>query len=51
LPPEHATSDDGIDLSLLEESLAKTVWERMVENRDALGLADLLQAVKSLAKS
>jgi hypothetical protein len=44
LPPELAIPNDGIDLSLLEESLAKTVWERMLANDDALHLADLLQA-------
>jgi len=41
---ESATSDDAIDLSLIEESLAKTVWERMLANDDALRLADLLQS-------
>ncbi len=48
-----ATSDDGIDLTLLEESLAKTVWERMLANDDALRLADMLQAatLKARAKS
>lgn len=51
-PAESATSDDAIDLSLLEESLAKTVWERMLANDDALRLADLLQAamLKTRAK-
>jgi hypothetical protein len=43
LPPEHAAADDGIDRALLEESLAKTVWERMQANDDALQLVDLLQ--------
>ncbi|HEY5913262.1 MAG TPA: hypothetical protein VJA21_21935 [Verrucomicrobiae bacterium] len=53
MPPERATSDDGIDLSLLEESLAKTVWERLLANDDALRLADMLQAatLKARAKS
>lgn len=37
------SASDGIDLALLEESLAKTVWERMLANDDALRLADLLQ--------
>ncbi len=51
--PRRATSDDGIDLTLLEESLAKTVWERMLANDDALRLADMLQAatLKARAKS
>lgn len=53
LPPEHGASEEGIDPALLEESLAKTVWERMLANDDALRLADLLQAatLKSRAKS
>ena len=64
VPPEQALrSDSGpadcaafggdIDLSLLEESLAKTVWERMLANDDALRLADLLQAamLRTRAKS
>jgi hypothetical protein len=53
LSPESTTSAEGLDLSLLEESLAKTVWERMLANDDALRLADLLQAamLKSRAKS
>jgi hypothetical protein len=52
-PAESATSDDGIDFSLVEESLAKSVWERMLANDDALRLADLLQAamLKTRAKS
>lgn len=51
-PPEAPTSKDGIDLLLLEESLAKTVWERMLANDDALRLADLLHGamVKTRAK-
>ena len=43
-PGGCATSGAGIDLSLLEDSLAKTVWERMLANDDALRLADLLQS-------
>ncbi len=43
-PGECATTEDGIDLDLLDESLAKTVWERMLANDDALRLADLLRA-------
>ncbi len=51
--PECATSKNGIDLMLLEDSLAITVWERMLANDDALRLADLLQAamLKTRAKS
>ncbi len=52
-PGECATSGDGIDLSLLEDSLSKTVWERMLANDDALRLADLLQSamLRTRAKS
>ena len=52
-PGECATRGDGIDLSLLEDSLAKTVWERMLANDDALRLADLLQSavLRTRAKS
>ena len=50
--PQRATSEEGIDLVLLEESLAKTVWERLLANDDALRLADLLHAgmLKNRAK-
>jgi hypothetical protein len=44
IPPEDGNSGEEVDLALLEESLAKTVWERMLANDDALRLADLLQA-------
>ena len=52
-PGECATSGDGIDLSLLEDSLAKTEWERMLANDDAVRLADLLQSavLRTRAKS
>ena len=36
--------DEGIDLSLLEDSLSKTPWERMQANDDALRFADSLRA-------
>jgi hypothetical protein len=51
-PPQGVASEDGIDISLLEESLTKTVCERMLANDDALRLADLLQTamLKSRAK-
>ncbi len=40
----HAiTLDDGVDVSLLEHSLAKTPWERMQANDDALRFADSLR--------
>ncbi len=52
-PRQRANCKYGIDLDLLEDSLAKTVWERMLANDDALRLADLLQAamLKTRAKS
>ena len=52
-PADCTTSSDYIDLSLLEHSLAKTLWERMLANDDALRLADLLQAamLRTRAKS
>ena len=37
-------TDGGIDVLLLEDSLAKTPWERMQANDDALRFADLLRA-------
>jgi hypothetical protein len=36
--------DDEIDASLLEDSLAKTPWQRMQANDDALRFADSLRA-------
>lgn len=49
---QQAASDPGVDVSLIEESLTKTVWERMLANDDALRLADLLQSavLKNRAK-
>jgi hypothetical protein len=46
-------SDEQVDLSLLEDSLAKTPWERMQANDDALNFAQLLRAAmeKRNAKS
>ncbi len=51
-PAQQRALEESLDSSLLEESLAKTVWERMLANDDALRLADLLQAamLKSRAK-
>jgi hypothetical protein len=37
------TRDDGVDVALLEDSLAKTPWERMQANDDALRFADALR--------
>ena len=41
---EHGAAHPEIDLALLEESLAKTPWERMQANDDALRFADALRA-------
>jgi hypothetical protein len=45
-------TDDDMDVSLLENSLARTPWERMQANDDALRFADSLRAamVKRNAK-
>ena len=37
-------ADGDIDLSLLKDSLAKTPWERMQANDDALNFAESLRA-------
>jgi hypothetical protein len=51
-PASCGCTDHGLDLSLLEDSLAKTPWERMLANDDALRFADSLRAAleKSNAK-
>jgi hypothetical protein len=36
-------ADGDVDLSLLKDSLAKTPWERMQANDDALNFADSLR--------
>jgi hypothetical protein len=36
--------EEGVDVGLLKESLAKTPWERMQANDDALRFADSLRA-------
>ena len=42
--PAYCVSADGdIDLSLLRDSLAKTPWERMQANDDALNFAESLR--------
>ncbi len=42
--PSRATINKEIDSTLLEDSLAKTPWERMQANDDALRFAELLRA-------
>jgi hypothetical protein len=37
-------AENDLDISLLEDSLAKTPWERMQANDDALRFADSLRA-------
>jgi hypothetical protein len=39
----YRASAPDIDLSLLRESLAKTPWERMLANDDALNFAESLR--------
>jgi len=43
-PAYLASADSDIDLSLLKDSLAKTPWERMRANDDALNFAESLRA-------
>jgi hypothetical protein len=51
--PAYLTEAGGIDLSLLEDSLAKTPWERMQANDDASNFAESLRTAmeKRNAKS
>jgi hypothetical protein len=42
-PAYRVSADGDIDLSLLRDSLAKTPWERMQANDDALNFAELLR--------
>jgi hypothetical protein len=43
-PPAYTVATDGeIDLALLRDSLAKTPWERMQANDDALNFAESLR--------
>lgn len=43
--PAYGLAADGdVDLSLLKDSLAKTPWERMQANDDALNFAESLRA-------
>jgi hypothetical protein len=39
-----ASPADGVDVGLLEDSLAKTPWERLQANDDALRFAEALRA-------
>ena len=43
-PATYDIVEDDLDISLLEDSLAKTPWERMQANDDALRFADSLRA-------
>ena len=44
-PLTHEVAREGdIDLSLLKDSLAKTPWERMQANDDALNFGESLRA-------
>jgi hypothetical protein len=46
--PRLESGDADIDLSLLDDSLAKTPWERMQANDDALRFADSLRTAMEL---
>ena len=39
----HAVADGDVDVSLLKVNLAKTPWERMQANDDALNFAESLR--------
>ena len=41
---KYGVDVEGIDLSLLKDSLAMTVWERMQANDDALNFGNSLRA-------
>lgn len=43
-PSAYLTDGGDIDLWLLQDSLAKTPWERMQANDDALNFAESLRA-------
>ncbi|MGO8837412.1 MAG: hypothetical protein ACLQAH_01160 [Limisphaerales bacterium] len=43
-----AVADRDIDLSLLKDSLAKTPWERMQANDDALNFAESLRGAMEM---
>ena len=43
-PACRSAEVEDVDLSLLEDSLAKTPWERMQANDDAVNFANLLRA-------
>ena len=46
--PEHQAEDE-IDLSLLEDSLRLTPWQRLLENDRALALVRMLEAAQASA--
>jgi len=52
VPASRLSPADGVDVGLIEDSLAKTPWERMQANDDALRFAESLRAamVKRNAK-
>jgi len=48
-PLSHGGGAEDFDLSLLKDSLAKTPWERMQANDDALNFGESLrEAMKTL---
>lgn len=45
--PSPLETDRDIDLSLLEDSLRLTPWQRLVENDRALGLVRMLERARA----
>ena len=43
-PVAYRAADSDVDLNLLKLNLAKTPWERMLANDDALNFAESLRA-------
>lgn len=46
IAPVYAAGKADIDVSLLEDSLRLTPWQRLVENDRALGLVRMLEQAK-----
>jgi hypothetical protein len=46
-PAWRAAYEAGVDMSLIEENLARSPWERLLANDRALGLVRALQKSKA----
>jgi hypothetical protein len=44
--PRYVTDETNIDVSLLEDSLRLTPWQRLIENDRALALVRMLEQAK-----